>query len=103
MVETELVSQRSRSAILKRVTVRQAIGEIDQPGCEKERGATGWSQGRMKNSGEQPEPGDGDERRVETNQIEPGRRRNSRCHDFRFSPRRNSAQRVPGRAEARSS
>src|ERR1700730_1131807 len=68
MVETKFMPQRARSTISERVAVRQAVSEVNQPGREKQSGTINWIDGRLKSSSEEAEPGDGDQRGVETNQ-----------------------------------
>jgi len=86
MIETKFMPERSRPAILKRVAIRQSIGQVNQPGREKERNAINWIDGRTKSSGEEPKPGDGHEGSVETNQVEPNQGRLGR-DSARYRPR----------------
>ena len=71
MFQAKFMAQRARCASRKRATVRQPISEVNHPGGKEQSCASNRINGRMKSPGEEPEPGNGDQRGIETNEVEP--------------------------------
>ena len=71
MFQAKFMAQRARCASRKHATVRQPISEVDHPGGKEQSCASNRSDDRMKNPGEEPEPGNRDQRSIETNEVEP--------------------------------
>ena len=71
MPETKFSAPRTRNLAGQRESVSQPIRQIDHPGRQKEDRAISEIESDMKGPRKKPEPGQRDERGVETDQIQP--------------------------------